>query len=238
MRILWCSLVLWAFPGVSFAQEAGGAMAASLVAGPLAGEARGAPGSLFVGRAKGGLFAPWVRNVPEPEPASLVMRGVVGPGGGQIARLRDLIASAEAGRAGYDAVQYGARIKPPRRPTDLSLAEIDAWTRATPRQPHAIGRYQFIPKTLRRLVGALGLPPDTRFTPDVQDKLADLLLAEAGLAEFLSGDLPRVAFMNNLAKIWAGLPNATGRSHYHGFAGNKAVISWPVFEAGMVEIFG
>ncbi|MEL6466003.1 MAG: hypothetical protein AAFQ58_13630 [Pseudomonadota bacterium] len=158
-------------------------------------------------------------------------------GDGPLSELRSLIAKAEAGKAGYDAVQYGADIKPSGRPTTLTIQQIYDWIDATPGQPHAIGRYQFIPPTLRRLVTQLDLSPRARFTPDIQDRLADLLLAEAGLQHFLTGQKPRHAFMNNLAKIWAGLPNDTGQSHYHGYAGNKATMSWAYFDAQMARIF-
>lgn len=49
--------------------------------------------------------------------------------------------------------------------------------------------------------------------------------------------MTRRAFMNNLAKIWAGLPNDTGKSHYAGYAGNKASISWASFDAQMAQVF-
>lgn len=158
-------------------------------------------------------------------------------GDGPIYELRALIAQAEAGPAGYDAVQHGADVLPRGRPTTLTIQQIYDWIDETPGQPHAIGRYQFIPPTLRRLVDRLGVSPKAQFTPAVQDRLADLLLAEAGLKSFLAGQKPRHAFMNNLAKIWAGLPNDTGRSHYHGYAGNKATMSWAYFDAQMARIF-
>ena len=63
-----------------------------------------------------------------------------------------------------------------------------------------------------------------------------MLLAEAGLGEVTAGRMGRHAFMNNLAKIWAGLPNSTGRSHYHGYAGN-ASITRADFDAEMAAIF-
>lgn len=180
--------------------------------------------SLFAGET--GLFSKPLRREP------------VTPGhGSQIARLRDLIASAEAGPAGYDAVQHRARLRPSRPPTALTVAEIFDWIGRTPGQPHAIGRYQFIPSTLAYLVEQLGVPRDARFEPALQDRLADALLEQAGLADFLAGRLDRRSFMNAIAKIWAGLPNATGRSHYAGIAGNKAVLSWARFEAEMLRIF-
>lgn len=185
--------------------------------------------SLFAGRSITGMFAP-----PDPNELEKLRTS---PVQGRVARLRNLIAQAEAGKKGYDAVQYGARIKPRGAPTRLTIQQIYDWIDATPGQPHAIGRYQFIPPTLRRLVRQAGIDPKTRFTPQVQDRLADILLADAGLAPFLSGEMPRQAFMNNLAKIWAGLPNDTGKSHYHGYAGNKATMTWAHFDAQMVRIF-
>ncbi|MEM6482629.1 MAG: hypothetical protein AAF922_18735 [Pseudomonadota bacterium] len=172
--------------------------------------------SLFVGEANGGLFA----ALPGRLDAPLRRTGT------KAARLRDLIARAEAGRMGYDAVQYGARIKPPKRPTDMTLAEIFDWIEATPGQPHAIGRYQFIPPTLRHSARRLGIDHSARFSPDVQDRLADLLLGDAGFVKVQEGEITTEAFMLNLARIWAGLPTRTGRSYYHGYAGNKAVVSY------------
>ncbi len=43
--------------------------------------------------------------------------------------------------------------------------------------------------------------------------------------------------MNNLAEIWAGLPTTNGKSHYDGYAGNRATMSWAQFDAAMAQIF-
>ncbi|MEO9517956.1 MAG: hypothetical protein ABJH45_08995 [Paracoccaceae bacterium] len=190
--------------------------------------------SLFIGRDDNSLFAGApLRNpnlgVGSALPTVLTGNGVVG--------LRNLIARAEAGRAGYDAVQYGARIKPSKRPTNMTIAEIYQWIEDTPGQPHAIGRYQMIPATLRSLVKRAGVKTSARFTPALQDKLSNLFLEDAGITAFTNGAMSRKTFMNNLAKIWAGLPNSSGRSHYDGYAGNKAVISWAWFESEIMRIF-
>lgn len=154
-----------------------------------------------------------------------------------VARLKSLIALAEAGPKGYDAVHVGARTKTPKPPTQLSLGQILAWIKRTPGQPHAIGRYQFIPSTLRILIKRAGLPANTRFSPQVQDVFADLLLADAGLQKFQSGRISRKRFMNNLAKIWAGLPTSSGKSYYDGYAGNRATLTRAYFDARMREFF-
>lgn len=187
--------------------------------------------ALFVGRAQNGLFAP--RATLEPTSATPV---ITQRSPSDLHVIYDIIQEAESRREGYDAVQYGARIKPAKRPTQMTLTEVFDWIDATPGQPHAIGRYQFIPKTLRRVVQKAGISHSKRFGPAVQDELANVLLAEAGLHAFRDGTLGRTAFMNNLAKIWAGLPNSAGKSHYEGYAGNKAAITWARFDAVMAQI--
>jgi len=168
--------------------------------------------------------------------AARVAAAAVAPGG--LAGLRDLIASVEAGKDGYDAVVWSAKVRPPKRPTEMTVAEIRAWIRDTPRQNHAIGRYQFIPKTLERLLARLGIPETALFSPALQDRMADALIEDAGLKAFRAGDIDRAAFMRNLARIWAGLPLETGRSAYHGTAGNRAGMTWEAYEARMQTIFG
>ncbi len=194
--------------------------------------------SLFAGRREGSLFAPWMPRRAAAAMAGAMEGGAADAGGfGPVARLRALIGRAEAGVRGYDAVQYGARIAPPRPPTQMTLGEIYDWIEATPGQPHAIGYYQFIPPTLKRLAAQLGAGPDTVFSPEFQDRMGDILLAEAGLHRMARGEIDRHTFMLNLGKIWAGLPNTEGRSHYEGIAGNKASFSWEVFDEEMARIF-
>ena len=178
------------------------------------------------------MFAPVAPRAGESRPRISLLHPSA-----QITELLGLIARAEAGQAGYDAVQHGASIKPPSRPTRLTIAQIYQWIDQTPGQQHAIGRYQFIPATLKRLVNKQGLSENAQFSPQVQDLLAGLLLEEAGLSRYLAGQVTRDGFMLNLAKIWAGLPTSTGASYYTGIAGNKATISWDMFDAEMRRIF-
>lgn len=231
---LWCLLIWMPAPGVADGNAAAGLRPALFAdraplfepGAPATRATRGA--SLFTQGAGGGLFAALPGRLDAP-----VRPG----GGGPVARgLRDLIARAEAGAAGYDAVQLGARVKPPHPPTRMTLAQIQAWTEATPGQPHAIGRYQFIPPTLRHLTRRLDLPPHTRFSPAIQDRLADLLLDDAGLQEVTAGEMSQDVFMLNLAKIWAGFPVSSGRSYYHGIAGNKAVLSFEAYTRAVRSI--
>ncbi len=200
-------------------------------------EVRRTGSSLFAGQVAGSFFAP----LPQRE------LGQGDHGGGSMAhldpnaswveRLRYLIGHAESRAEGYDAINYGAKRLPSRRPTELTLGEVYAWIAATPGQPHAIGRYQFIPSTLKRLALKIGAEEHERFSPRLQDLLADELFKEAGLLAFREGLMSRRQFMNNLAQIWAGLPNSSGRSHYHGYAGNRATMSWAYFDEEMAKIF-
>lgn len=202
---------------------------------PLVARRAGPPaprGSLFAARGAGALIG------GRPGQDLLGRSAAGGAGAPMRARLRDLIARAEAGPAGYDAVQGGAHRPPPRRPTRMTLREIFDWIDATPGQHHAIGRYQIIPATLRRMVARAGLAPGTRFSPAVQDRLADLLLADAGLDAVRRGGITHAAFLLNLAKVWAGLPTPSGRSYYHGVAGNRAVLSYDSYTNAVVDILG
>lgn len=199
-----------------------------------AAQAQAMPGSLFAG-GQTGLFA------PVPDRAQVVQAVYVPPlgtGNAPVDQLLTLIARAEAGSAGYNAVQYGARVRPPALPTQMTLGEIYQWIDATPGQPHAIGRYQFIPDTLRRVARIRGFGPETPFSPGVQDALALVLLEDAGLSAFKTGQMDRLVFMHNLAKIWAGLPLPNGRSYYQGYAGNAATMTWAAFDGGMRGIWG
>lgn len=190
--------------------------------------------SLFEGP-RVGMFAP----LPDrPSAPTRLAPPLTSTGGTQVDQLLSLIARAEAGPAGYDAINYGARIRTSRPPSQMTLGEIYAWIDATPGQPHAIGRYQFIPDTLRRVARIRGFGPETQFTPGVQDVLALVLLEDAGLERFQRGELDRVVFMHNLAQIWAGLPLPNGKSYYDGYAGNSATMSWAAFSSGMRAIWG
>ena len=95
-----------------------------------------------------------------PSPAPRIVIG----NGSQLDKLLDVIASAEAGSKGYDAIHFSATRLPSKPPSQLTIGEIFAWIRATPGQHHAIGRYQFIPSTLAYLVEVEGIRSSAVFT--------------------------------------------------------------------------
>lgn len=155
----------------------------------------------------------------------------------ELQKLHQLIALAEAGANGYDAVQYGATILPPAPPSAMTIDQIFKWIEDTPGQQHAIGRYQIIPSTLSGLVRRSGLPGSTVFHSKTQDLFATMLISDAGYERFITGELGRDGFMANLAGIWAGLPLKNGKSAHEGVAGNKATITRATYEAYMAQIF-
>lgn len=189
--------------------------------------------SLFADTRTHGLFAPLHRKQIARSPKQQFLN----PNSLRAVKIRHLIGQAEAGAKGYDAIQHSVKKRPSKRPTDMTLQEIFTWITFTPNQNHAIGRYQFIPATLRRLTSNMNLPSTVLFSPELQDRLADELLHEAGLNALNNGEIERHLFMNNLAKIWAGLPTPSGLSYYEGYAGNKATMTWQYFDVEMARIF-
>jgi hypothetical protein len=231
--ILCCGMLIW--PALCRA-EAGSLMgdgvfgpAQGLIARPSgAGEVAPSGASLFAGNTEGSLFAPFPVAIRQVIPLDA--------NADVVTHIRAIIGRAESPFAGYDAVQHGATIKPDRPPTQMTIGEVFAWIAATPGQPHAIGRYQFIPDTLTRVVDQTGARHSDRFSPAMQDRLADVLLADAGLSAFMNGQISQQRFMNNLATIWAGLPTSSGRSKYHGIAGNQATVSLAYFRSEIAKI--
>jgi hypothetical protein len=137
--------------------------------------------------------------------------------GGERASLRDFIAKAEG--ADYSTLYGGRKVDL----SGLSVGEVatlgDSQV-AKGSVSSAVGRYQFLSKTLRQAVKDGAVSENDPFTPELQDKLADYLI------EKRRDDNPE-KFAHNLSQEWAGLPSgAHGQSFYEGVAGNKATVSW------------
>lgn len=176
------------------------------------------------------------RGTPGKAPPSLDRFNL--PSGPKLDQLFAVIAFAEAPRRGYDAIHGSATRLPSKRPTQMTLGEIKMWIKDTPGQHHAIGNFQIIPSTLLNLQRRLGLPDSVQFTRATQNKMGALLVSDAGYRAAVSGALPLSDFMDNLARIWAGFPLASGKSAYHGYAGNRATVTRAFFAKQVTEIFG
>lgn len=151
--------------------------------------------------------------------------------------------------AGYDDFFRGARPRPPKPLTTMTVSEVRAWQRKAGYRgnypPGAIvssasGRFQIISKTMDHLIAKLELDGSEMFDKPLQDRMAMTLLHEAGWLEFRAGTLSPKAFGTNVARVWAAFPALTGkgagRSVYHNYNGNKALVSSKEFLAHLTEL--
>jgi len=139
--------------------------------------------------------------------------------------LLDLIA---AGEGDYTSVNRGKAGDTPAGWPGLDRLTIGAVQELqTDRTLFAVGRYQFIPETLRMAVAAAGFQSSDVFSPETQDWLAVALLLggkRPALRDYLQGKNVTIeAAQLDLAKEWASIPTAEGRGVYDGdSAGNRA----------------
>ena len=102
---------------------------------------------------------------------------------------------------------------------------------------YAVGRYQFIPETLRFAVAMVEVDMKDKFTDETQDKLmaALIMYKRPAIGAYLQGnnDYPGWA-LDELAREWASVEYRNGRGFYDHVGGNRAHISrqraWEVFQ--------
>ena len=111
------------------------------------------------------------------------------------ANTRDVIAEAEgtSGPDGYNEVLgYGRYGRPSIPLTEMTLAQVYSFGQNVIRPAHradqggkgssALGRYQIVGTTLKEYAAKLGLDWNTtKFTPEIQDRLADAIIQGQGL---------------------------------------------------------
>lgn len=162
-------------------------------------------------------------NFPDLTPQNLAE--VRSTASGNIAPVLDLIGHTEGtdrGASYNETLGYGAYTGGPVNLTSMTLDEVDQLQGQMLRHPNnswnssAVGRYQIVRTTLRGLKKQLGLSGKEKFTPELQDRLAEQLLKNRGYDDWKSGKISDTRFINNLAKEWASLPTATGRGAYAG----------------------
>lgn len=141
---------------------------------------------------------------------------------GKVGELLNFIARYES-RGNYNVV-FG--MKPDPKLTSMTIADVlnlqDQHVRSGSRSS-AAGRYQYIRKTLRDTIAQMGINPSkTLYNETTQDSIAIFTLRSIGLDNWLSGAQSDAQFLNRVAKIWAGIPTATGGGVYDGDGLNKA----------------
>ena len=104
---------------------------------------------------------------------------------------------------------------------------------------YAVGRYQFIPVTLRFAVAHSSVDELDMFTPDVQDRLMAALIfyKRPAVGAYLRGDHELEGWaLNELAKEWASIEYRYGRGFYDHVGGNRAHITRAEVSAVLQEI--
>jgi len=151
-------------------------------------------------------------------------------GSGNERAVLDLIASVES-NGSYDVFNTS------RGKTNAKATEKTVGWLADNAQG-AIGRYQQMPRYLLERATAAGYDRNTKFTPEVQDKVTlKMLRSGHSLDSFLSGKTSPEAFAAKLAPTWRGLPQGpsaasrlggTADSTYNDryASGNKSHKTW------------
>ena len=139
-------------------------------------------------------------------------------------QLMDLIGSIEA-PLGYNHIYGSTSIHVPL--TLMTLDEVIRFQRTMTGSwgspSSACGKFQIIRRTLKGLMRNMGLDGSVLFDGATQDAMAIELMNGRGLRAFKQGRLTAEEFADNLAKEWASLPAANGKSEYAGDGLNKVL---------------
>ena len=151
---------------------------------------------------------------------------------GKYAPLLDEIASGEAkggafGTSGYDAIYSGAKLKPSKPISQMTLGEVKAYQQQLIKAGSAstaVGRYQFIKNkgAFSKMAAQAGLKDSDIFDGAAQDRLA---IQYAGGEEQLDEWIKtrnHAALTNKIAQQWASQKNTRGVGNYDGDGLNKA----------------
>lgn len=92
---------------------------------------------------------------------------------------------------------------------------------------YAVGRYQFIPSTLRYAIEKAGVSEMDFFSPRIQDKLLVALLQHKRpeVWAYLNGEGSLEDALDALAKEWASIATSNGVSYYQGVGNNQAHVT-------------
>ena len=144
--------------------------------------------------------------------------------------LADLIARGEGD---YNAVNRGYAGDTPQGIHGLTNKEFSEFTveqviSMQHRWLYAVGRYQFIPITLRFAVRVSDVDMKDKFTQETQDKLfsALVLYKRPSIGAYIRGDHDLIGWaLDDLAREWASVEYRYGRGYYDHIGGNRASIT-------------
>ena len=158
----------------------------------------------------------------------------------QIKPLADLISKGEGD---YNAINRGRAGDTPGGIQGLTGLTFENYTVGQVkdmqrRRLFAVGRYQFIPVTLRFAVAHSDVDDLDMFTPDVQDRLfATLVLYKRpSVGAFLRGNHDLIEWaINDLAREWASVEYRHGRGFHDHIGGNRAHITRAEARVALLE---
>ena len=165
-------------------------------------------------------------------------QGVPTPTSG--ASLSGIIASGEGGYGSYNKGVAGDS----RDQIDFSQMTVgqlmarQALPKGDANRVFAFGKYQIVPSTMAEAVTKLGISPDERVTPELQERIFTDYLAKdkrPALRDFITGKNDDIrAAVKAGSQEWASVANPeTGRSYHEGKGGNAASISAERFGTGL-----
>ena len=157
-------------------------------------------------------------------------------------RLKPLMDLIAQGEGNYNSVNRGRAGDTPGGIEYVMGRTFDEYTvadviRMQDWMLYAVGRYQFIPDTLRFAVAMSDVEMTDKFTPETQDRLmaALILYKRPAIGAYLRGDHDYVGWaLDELAKEWASVEYRNGRGFYDHIGGNRAHITrkeaWEVLQ--------
>jgi hypothetical protein len=139
------------------------------------------------------------------------------------------------GPDGYNEITGFATSSPIKPVTSMTINEVLDYQRQLRQQgakSSAVGRYQFVYKTLMYLTDVHGIDRNRRFDASMQDHLTRIEMERCG---FYDPDTSVPELGNCLAHVWAALPLLTGpnrgKSRYRGTGINFVQTSPMIIEA-------
>lgn len=141
---------------------------------------------------------------------------------GKVGDILNLIARYES-KGNYNVILGGKTVPELTKMTLNQVYDFQQQMVQSGKESSAVGRYQYIRKTLVNTAAQMGLDPNTTvFDQKTQDAIATQTLRSIGLDSWLAEKMSDEEFLNNIAKIWAGIPTTSGISAYAGVGSNKA----------------
>lgn len=151
-------------------------------------------------------------------------------------KILDYVAKFESG-GDYNKM-YGGKSNPEL--SNMSIADVMEFQKnnGPALGSSAIGKYQFMRKTIEGLIAEGVISPTDKFDAATQEKMGMALLERRGYSKYKTGKLSAEEFANNVAAEWAGMPMANGKSKYDGDGKNKSLVDRKDFLAQIEQASG